>query len=398
MNKKIKVLFISHSSGMVGAERSLLLLLKYIDRNIFFPIVVLPRPGKLDNDIKKLKIKRYFIKSPWWVNSSKNKLILFLRFCYSIIKEIKSTIQLYQIVKKENIDVIYTNTIVIFSGAIIGYISRKPHIWHVREIITDNPDLKFLLPDRWLFSFISKYTEKIVVNSISTSEQFKNNNLKNKVKVIYNAVENEGLMPGNTFFSIDGVSAKDHLIAIVGTLQKRKAQDDAIKAIAIVEKTIPNVKLLIVGEGNKSYKSYLKNISTQLNLQNKVVFMGYRDDVSQILSYCKILLVPSWNEPFGRVAIEAMAVGVPIIGSDAGGLKEIIENGINGYLVQPKNPSMIAEKIIFLLKHKEKAREMGNMGQKIVRNKFNVSGYTQGIEKVIKEVSIKHSTKKYIKY
>ena len=387
MNNKIKILFISHSSAMVGAERSLLLLLKNIDRDCFDPIVVLPTSGPLKREIEYLNIKTYEVKSPWWVSGGgRNVIRAILRLGYNIIQEVVALIRLYKIIKREKIDVIYTNTIVNFSGAIISCITQKPHIWHIREILPGNPDLHFFLPYRILFKFISRFSNVVVTNSCATADQFQSIIPNEKIRVIYNAVDLDEFKNIPSLPDINGVKTTDYVVAVIGSLQKRKAQDDAIKAIKIAKETIPNIKLLIVGEGNKKFKDYLKHLAFKLDVSDNVIFTGYRDDVPAILHHCNLLLVPSWNEPFGRVVIEAMAAGIPVIGADSGGVKEIIEDGFNGYLVPPKDPIKIAEKIIYLFHHPKLAKKMGNEGRKIVKEKFSIQNYVKNIEKVIYDV------------
>ena len=392
--KKIKILFISHSSAMLGAERSLLLLLKNIDRNHFEPIVILPRFGPLKEKIERLNIKTYKVKSPWWVSGRKKNVIwTILRLGYCVVQEIISLSKLYKIIKKEKIDVIYTNTIVNFSGAIISSIMQKPHIWHIREILVENPDLHFFLPYKVLFKFISRFSNIVITNSYATADQFQSIIPNEKIRVIYNAVdldEFENILP---FPNINGVKTTDYVVAVIGSLQKRKAQDDAIKAIKIVKEKIPNIKLLIVGEGNKKFKDYLKHLAFKLDVSDNVIFTGYRDDVPAIFHHCDLLLVPSWNEPFGRVVIEAMAAGVPVIGANSGGVREIVEDGITGYLVSPKDPTKIAEKIIYLFHHPKLAKKIGNEGKKAVKEKFSIQNYIEGIEKIIQEVYMKNKEK-----
>ncbi len=378
----IKVLFVSHGSGMWGAERSLLFLLKNLNRDLFEPIVVLPRNGPLEEKMLELNIKIYEVASPWWVRIRNHKD----SFIRRIIQQIKAIVRLYKIIEKEKIDIIYTNTIVHFSGAITAFITKRPHIWHIREILPGNPDLKFFLPHRILFTFISKSSDKIIANSKATTSQFKGMDTNSKLSVIYNAQERNESDKHNSLNCINGVEPADWLVTVVGTLQKGKAQDDAIRAIKIAQRVITNIKLLLIGDGQKEHKDYLKNLCLELDISERIVFTGYRDDVPQILPHCKLLLMPSWKEPFGRVVIEAMAACVPVIGANNGGVKEIIQDGITGYLVPPKNPAEIAKKMIYLFHHPLLAQQMGNNGKKVVEEKFSVQNYTRGVENIIREV------------
>ncbi len=381
--KLTKVLFVSHSSGLNGAEKSLLLLLKNIDRNHFEPLVVLPGPGPLKDEIKRLGIRTYEVKSPWWATGRKNFLRIILQFGYCIVSKAIALPKFYKIIKQEQIDVIYTNTIVIFSGAISALIARIPHIWHIREIIPGNPNLHFFLPHKPLFRLISRMSNVIIANSNATAAQFRADKSKENIKVIYNAVDSNEFRPSASCPNIGDLSSEDWIVAVVGSLQKRKAQDDAIRAIKIVEKKIPNIRLLLIGEGSEGFTNYLKQIVSNLNLDGKVIFTGYRYDVPQILLYCKVLLVPSWDEPFGRAAIEAMAAGIPVIGANAGGTREIIKDGLTGYLVPPKDPLKIAQAIIELYHHPKLIKKFGDYGRRLVGEKFAPQPHAHAIEDII---------------
>ena len=386
IKRPIKVLFVSHNSGMWGAERSLLLLLKNIDRKHFEPIVILPGPGPLKEKIDNLNIKTYEVWSPWWVKPHVSKARFGRHIIKEIIQEIIAVFKLCRIVSKEKVAVIYTNTIVKFSGAITAFITKKPHLWHIREIIPGNPNLRSVLTHKMLFKLISRTSRTIIANSKATTSQFQGTNTNNKLRVIYNAQERDESDKHNSLNCINGVEPADWLVAVVGTLQKRKAQDDAIRAVKIAERVITNIKLLLIGDGQKEHKDYLKKLCLELDIAKRIVFTGYRNDVPQILSRCKLLLMPSWNEPFGRVIIEAMAAGIPVVGTNSGGAKEIIQEGTTGYLVPPKKPEEIAKKIIYLFHHPDLAKQMGNNGKKVVEERFSVQNYTRGVENIIREV------------
>lgn len=383
--KKTKVLFISHSSNIFGAEKSLYLLLKNINRQHFEPILVLPMSGLLKEEVNNLKIKIYEVRSPWWVRPKKEKNILLniLKFVKCIILEMIASFRIYRIVKQEKINILYTNTIVNFSGAIVALITKVPHIWHIREIISKNPNLFSYFPNKILFNFVVKFSNKVIANSIATADQFKKVKCNKEIVVIHNAVDTEDFKYKGILIN-DKIKHLDWLIAVVGALQKRKGQDDAIYAIKIVKNIIPNIKLLIIGDvGDIEFKNYLKMLISKLNISKNVVFTGFRNDVPQILHNCKALVMPSWNEPFGRVVIEAMAAGIPVIGTNVGGPKEIIQDGISGYLIPPCSPNAIAEKILYLYYHQPIGNKMGENGKKIVKKKFNVESYTKNIEKIL---------------
>jgi len=385
-SKAIKVLFISHESKLVGAERSLLLLLEKIDRKRFEPVVILPNTGPLEDKINNLGIKIYKIKYPWWLV---NKLDIFnigLIFGFKPIQELLSLQRIMKIIKNERIDIVYTNTIVIFSGAISAYITKTPHIWHVREIIPNNTDLHFFLSNEILFDFVTKLSNAVITISQAVRNQFSANHIEEKIRVIPNAVDLSDYDQKNRLPQINGIKMEDWLVAVIGHFEPRKAQDIAIRSIQIAKKQIPEIKLIVVGDGNSKMKKYLNKLVLDLGLSDKIVFTGFRTDIPQILPHCKVLLMPSYDEPFGRVTIEAMASGIPVIGTNSGGTKEIIQNGITGYLVSPKNPSEIAEKMIQLYKNQDLVKKLGGAGKKLVIEKYSADEYVKKIENLIEEI------------
>lgn len=355
-----------------------------MNRDFFEPIVVLPTSGPLKKKIECLNIKICEIESPWWVRKRTN----LIRFGYCLLKEIPALFRLCRLVRIEQPDVVYTNTIVKFSGAITSLITRKPHIWYVREIIPDNPDLRFFFSYKTLFWIVSKLSNVIITVSNATADQFGISGASQKVRVIHSAVDLEEFKDPASFLDINGVASEDWLVAVVGTLQKRKAQDDAIRATKIAKENIPNIKLLLVGDGDAKFKDYLERIVIESGLTGKVIFTGYREDVPQILAHCKVLLAPSWGEAFGRAAIEAMAAGIPVIGANSGGTKEIVQDGITGYLVPPCNPAEIAKKLDELYSHPEIAQKFGEHARRVVKERYSAPNCAQNIEKLITEVVI----------
>jgi glycosyltransferase involved in cell wall biosynthesis len=385
LKKPIKVLFISHSSRMAGAETSLLLLLKNINRKHFEPVVALPGPGPLKEELNDLHIKTYDIKSPLWLIKRRNFIWPVLHALYCMVFEPIALPGIYNIIRHEKIDLVYTNTAVNFSGAIISFITKKPHIWHIREIIPGNPDLYSFLPNKLLFKLILKLSNNIIANSEATASQFQYPGPLNKIKVVYNAIDFNEFENPLPFPDIDGATQNDWLAVLVGSFQEGKAQDDAIQAVKIAKETIPNIKLLLIGEGNREHINHLRKMAIELDIFDNVIFTGYRKDVPQILSCCKVLLIPSYIESFGRTAVEAMAAGIPVVGTNSGGLKEILQEGITGFIVPPRNPLELANKIIHLYNHPEQSQKIVENAKRIAKDKFNVNNCVHNIEKVFAE-------------
>jgi N-acetyl-alpha-D-glucosaminyl L-malate synthase BshA len=143
--------------------------------------------------------------------------------------------------------------------------------------------------------------------------------------------------------------ADDRLIIFVGRFRPEKAVKYLIEALAIVRQKDQSVRLLLVGEGPE--EDNLKQLVRQFNLGDCVEFAGQipNEQVPQYLAAADIFILPSLSEGFPNVVLEAMAVGLPVVASRVGGLPEIIEEGENGFLVEPKKPEQIADRTLLLL-------------------------------------------------
>ncbi len=181
--RKINLLILSHSAGRYGAEKSLLLLLQNLDQNRFNPVVVFPSEGPLKKQVDLLGIRSFVVSIPWWIRP-RNRIF---EMCRTVRSEIKAQFQLRRIVKSEKIDLIYSNTMVIFSGAILAKLTNLPHVWHIREILPGNENLLSILPIKLVLKLIPNCTELLIANSGATLQQF-GYQVDEKRRIVYNAI------------------------------------------------------------------------------------------------------------------------------------------------------------------------------------------------------------------
>jgi glycosyltransferase involved in cell wall biosynthesis len=186
-----------------------------------------------------------------------------------------------------------------------------------------------------------------------------------------------------TYSPIDTAS---QLITYVGRLEKSKGIDYLIRAIAKAMKEYPQLHLIIAGAGE--YKTQLNRLVHQLTLENNVTFAGHqtREQLYEIYKKSSVVAMPSvWPEPFGKVGIEAMSVGRPVIASDVGGISEWLLSGETGFLVPPADESALAEKIITLLSDKKLLQTMSVNARRQAEN-FSIEKHAQKIEKLYEEI------------
>lgn len=151
------------------------------------------------------------------------------------------------------------------------------------------------------------------------------------------------------------------IIGTVGLLEVQKGTEFLLRAMPLVKQVSPDCHCLIVGSG--PLRTYLENVAESLAVKESVHFLGWRDDVADLISLFDVFCLPSLNESFGLVLLEAMAQGKPIVATNAEGIPEVIINGETGLLVPPYDSEALANALIYCLLHQEVGREMGEKGR-----------------------------------
>jgi len=180
-----------------------------------------------------------------------------------------------------------------------------------------------------------------------------------------------------------------HLL-FVGRLETIKGVEFLIQAMSIIIKAFPQTTLTIVGEG--SQKINLFNLTQKLRLEEHIRFIGWVEnkDLDTYYEKASLVVVPSISvEAFGLVILEAMSAGRPVIGTNVGGIPELIEEGVNGYLVAPGNPEQIADKVIKLFAEEKLLTELGRNARRKAEE-FSAEKHLENLEKIYAEVIKKY--------
>ena len=182
----------------------------------------------------------------------------------------------------------------------------------------------------------------------------------------------------------------DHVAAcVVGRLTPWKGHRDLLRAFADVVKEAPNARLVVVGDcafWEDAYEVELKQLAEALGIVGVVDWLGFRDDVPEILAACDVFVLPSIDEPFGRVFVEAMACELPTIGTRTGGVPEIVLNGETGLLVAPHDPTDLAAVIVTLCRDADLRRAMGAAGRARAMDQFNVDRTAARVQSLYEEL------------
>ncbi len=379
----INILFIHQSSDLYGSDRTLLLLLKHIDRKKFFPVVILPNVGPLKVELEKENIEVVIapvLKLYRKMFSPKNLITFFT--------DIKKGLKICDdLDRKYNFDIIYSNTLAVLLGVFFARKAKIKHIWHVHEIIVHPKIFANLFPH-----LLNKYADLVICNSISTKKNLTDRIgfLKQKTLVVYNGVEinkekNTASTEGIFNFEKDSV-----IISLVGRISRLKGHKWLLETYLKYAKEMNNVKILFVGSpviGQEYYLKEIEEIVKKNHLTNTVKILPFQKDLSQVWSITDIAIMPSTEaESFGLVAIEAMLANKPVIGSNHGGLTEIIVNNETGFLVEPNNEKQLSESLQKLIENEDLRKKFGNAGYQRAINQFSIDKYVSSIEKLFDKI------------
>ena len=272
----------------------------------------------------------------------------------SLIQSLSSVTSLLPLIgkvvqKARQYDLIYANTQkALVVGALASFLSRRPLVYHLHDILsTDHfspTNLKVAV------TLANRFASLVIANSKASQDAFlAAGGRSDIIDVVYNGFEPEVYQSDRTNVSqlktkleLDGQFIVGHF----SRLSPWKGQHILIEALTYCPK---NVTAIFVGDalfGEQEYVEQLHKQVAELGLENRVKFLGFRSDVPQLMAICDLVAHTSIApEPFGRVIVEAMLSGTPIVAAQSGGAIELIEPGINGFLVPPGQPHKLAEVI-----------------------------------------------------
>jgi glycosyltransferase involved in cell wall biosynthesis len=374
-----KILFINQSSELYGSDRTFLLLLHHLDRNSFFPVVILPNEGPLKIELEKLNIE-VVIAPVLKLYRDMFRFKNILQFCKDFFSALSI---LKKLNKKYDFDIVYSNTFAVLIGALFSKKSKIKHIWHVHEII-EHPSII-----AWFFPKMAYYFSNLI---ICNSEATKRNcvqrepRIEKKCMVIYNGVPHLNTM-SNSKKTDFGFDENDMIITLVGRISRLKGHVFLLKSFKELVAVYSNLKLLFVGSPVPGQEFYLEDVLNYIKdnkLENSVKILPFSFSLDAIWNCTDIAVMPSTEkESFGLVAAEAMLAKKPVIATNHGGLKEIIQNNSTGFLVEPNSVSELSEAITALINNSELRKQMGEKGHDRIITNFSEKSYIKEMERTL---------------
>jgi glycosyltransferase involved in cell wall biosynthesis len=227
---------------------------------------------------------------------------------------------------------------------------------------------------------LNRRFQRLIVYSEYTKNELIRNGFSEEKIEIHIPVRKQEPAENKSLFS------KRNLILFAGQIVRGKGVDVLLESLAMVK--VP-FECIILGEGN--HRRHCEKLSLKLGLQDRVHFKGFvpQEELKNYYQDCSVFVVSSvWPEPFGLTGPEAMQFGLPVVGFDAGGIKEWLLDGHNGYLVPWMDRAAYATAVEKLLKNKELAHQMGECGRKWVTQHYDFSKYIADLEQMFTQVIV----------
>jgi glycosyltransferase involved in cell wall biosynthesis len=379
--KPIKVLFITpyYFPVVGGAEIALHNLCEALSKRGVEPFLLtsLGPKGKSHEQIGSVNVFRYETRS---VLRRINNYLARLSNNVIPIQHFEGFYCAYKLIKKYDIDLIHLNYF--RDTSIIGYLCKKtlgkPLITHL--VGNDIFDPVIPVPDNnWhYYSLILNNSTAVVAASAFVKKIIHLHTGVKDCKIIPYGLDTQVMKPLKQLDQKQlrehlGIGDDDKIVISVQRLDPRKKVEVLLRAARIVVDTLPNTKYIIVGDGPERTK--LERIKKQLGVDENVIFtreISY-EDLIKYLSMADVFSMHTMHEGFGIVFIEAMSMGLPIVTTYANGNEGIIENGKNGFMVEPNDPFELADKTIFLLKDDEIRKNMSQYNRDKAKKEYDLT-------------------------
>jgi glycosyltransferase involved in cell wall biosynthesis len=373
----MKVCFVSHSSQLGGAEIGLLEAIEAVKERGVACCVLIPGHGPLNEELTRIGVPNTGLPYAPWMGRGHESLLYKSRMA---AKTMAALVPAVVQVKHWGCDLVYTNTMTIYLGALAAKILRLPHVWHFHEFGFDDHGFTFSYGDKVSWTMIDRSSSACIANSFAVATKHQSRLPRQRIHVVYSSMHR--FKPSAQDAGASGRHSAFRCV-ILGSLNEGKGQDQAIRAVAILANMGLNVELRILSKGSAAYKESLVKFVKEHRLGDKVTFEGYVSNPADFIQWADALLICSRCEAFGRVTVEGMLSGKPVIGSNTGANAELIRDGFNGFLYQQGDPADLAGKIAILIRDPAKARSMGENGRNWAQGQFSKERHAAEIMKVL---------------
>lgn len=335
--KKISVLYFIPELGTGGTERLVFDLCRLLDRSVFIPSVCTFKGGSYAERLRETGVAVYHLAGEKTDSGSESILHKVRQFHARVTL-------LDEVMEKNGIDIINSHHLGPLFHVAFGRQRKQRHWIHTEHIRPDieNAGSGYLYMTGWAYRFpdlvsgvsrevIDYYTGNIGVAADRTRL------VLNGVNVQAFAKQGDPLAKRHEL----GLSQDDFVVGVMANLRPQKNHKNVITALSLISKSYPKLKLVLAGDG--SCRAELEQLVQEYSLENRVLFLGYREDAEGLMEMFDVYCLPSFYEGMPLSIMEAWAAGKPVVATDVLGIRELVQDGVNGLLVASDDPTALSE-------------------------------------------------------
>jgi len=343
-----------------------------LDRSRFEPAVACP-PGELAQAVQNAGLAWLSIDLPRF-----KRTLNPLRLWRAAAQRRQAADALLHLARQGGFALIHSNSL---SAQLCAPLPKAglPCVWHLRDLST-------LFP---VGSLLARRAAAVICISQAVAARVRRLVRPRALHVVHNGIDASAFAGRAAPLDLRadaGWPPDCFVAAMIAQIVPWKRHEDFIAALAHLNRRSQPVRAVIAGSDlfgdHPSLVARLQRMVQSLGLKDRVRFLGLRRDVPSILAACDAVVIPSLAEPFGRVAIEAMSLAKPVVGTRAGGLPEVVADGATGILVPPRAPVALADALARLYGQPELARRMGQKGAQRVREHFDIAAKTAEVQAI----------------
>jgi glycosyltransferase involved in cell wall biosynthesis len=309
-----------------------------------------------------------------------------------------STTAIARAIHDWKIDLVHSGTSLTLAGAQAARAAGVPHVWHVKECVGSIGRVQFAMSDRALVGFMTDLSVKIVAMSECTGAIFRANG-NSALEVIPDGVDARAFAVGESraLRARLNLGEDEPLVGMVASLVSTwKEHDVFIHAAGLLARQFPHAHFVLIGaqpnaarwphDLSWAYFRRLESLARAVVPSGRVHFLDFVPDPPDIMRSLDILVHTCRTEPFGRVAIEAMAAGTPVVGPSTGGIADTVVDGETGILVSPGQPRAFAAAVARLLRDEDLRERMGRAGRRRAHDVFSLEQHARRINDLYDDV------------
>jgi len=292
---------------------------------------------------------------------------------------IPGMISLIRLIKKENIEIVLADGALSLQVPLAAKLSGAKLVWRLSDLVAPKWFRVLLGP------FLYFLPDELTACSKAAGRHYLGEKgiLDGRCILIYPPVDTNKFHPDYNVVKYRkefNLKPDEKVVGIVAHINPAKGYEYFVPAVKLIKDKFPNIKFLVVGKRLETQKDYWQRIQAliaKFELEKDFILTGERVDIPELMNLMDVFVLPSVSESFSRAAAEAMACTKPVVATRVGGVPEVVEDGKTGILVPPKDPKAIAEAVLYLLNHPEKAKEMGLKGRQRVIELFDTEKCVQ---------------------